>query len=84
MYRYGAPPSVRSLTALLMEEAKKDRWETYVADMLCLNARLKARKGSTIPMYSEIVGMRSQRDTRTGQEIIDSLAAKFDKFIRGG
>lgn len=50
--------------------------------MLCLNARLKARNGKSIPMYSEIIGQHVQTDSRTGQEIIGSVAARFEKLAR--
>lgn len=82
LYRYGTPPSVRALYALMDEDAKHERWETYIADMLCINARLKSRKGSSIPMYSDIVGNRTRTDSRTGQEICDSVAEKLAKFAR--
>lgn len=53
-----------------------------MADMLCLNARLKSRNGSSIPMYSDIVGNRARTDSRTGQEICNSVAGKLAKFAR--
>lgn len=71
-----------AFSALMREDAKHEQWEAYIADMLCLNARLKARNGKSIPMYSEIIGQHVQTDSRTGQEIIGSVAARFEKLAR--
>lgn len=82
LYRNGAPPTVGAFAALMLEDAKHEQWEEYVADMLCLNARLKARNAKAIPLYSDMIGKHKQRDSRTGQEIIDSIAARFTKLAR--
>lgn len=59
----------------------------YVADMGCGIARILSRNKLKIPYYSEMAGQRKAKtDTRSGQEIVDSIIARRRKkrAARGG
>lgn len=75
MYRWGAPPSVDALEALMIVEAEQADWRTYMADMVCKIAT-KVSRGQ-LPYYSQLAKRGAPKtDSRTGQEIVDSIIAR--------
>ena len=79
VYRHGAPPTIGALAALLDDDARDQVWKTYVADIGCTLVKMRARK-SRISYYSEIVAKSNHTyDSRSGQEIVDSIVAKRKK-----
>lgn len=76
VYRHGAPPTLSALIALMDDDAQHEQWKHYVADVACRMVRLWSKK-SNIPSYSELVKkQKGNTDSRTGQEIVDSIIAK--------
>ena len=75
-YRYGAPPTISALAALLDEDAKQQAWQIYVADASCYMVKLWAKK-SKLPFYSELIRKpQKKEDSRSGQEIVDDLVLR--------
>lgn len=86
LYRYGPPPTVDALAALMGEDAEMGKWREYMAEMSGLIAKRLVAKVD-IPLYSALMGRRQQQtDTRSGQEIVDSIIARRRnrKAARGG
>jgi cell division inhibitor SulA len=86
VYRYGAPPTIRALDALLKTEKQQRGWQSYIADVNCLLYRSWVKK-SKLPLYSEMIkGSNNKVDSRSGQEIVNELIAKCRKrkAARGG
>ena len=75
MYRWVAPPSVDALEALMIDEAEQADWRAYMADMACKVAT-KVSRGQ-LPYYSQLMKHGAQKtDSRSGQEIVDSIVAR--------
>lgn len=76
VYRYGAPPTIEALAALLDEDMHHEVWQTYVADASCKLVHLWS-KNCKLPYYSSLTKeKRSVTDKRTGQEIVDSIVKR--------
>ncbi len=70
-------PSVHALGAVLREKDRQDQWQTYVADMSCLVVKRLSRKFDA-PLYSDTVRKnRAKVDSRSGQEIVQDVIAKW-------
>lgn len=79
VYRYGAPPSINALSALLAEDEKLQQWRTYMADMSCGMIHRWSKK-STVPFFSDMKKkVAGKKDDRTGREIVDDLRAEWRK-----
>lgn len=86
VYRYGAPPTLSALSALLDVDAKEQEWKTYVADVGCILVKLWSKNAKIRP-YSEMTGKyRNANDSRSSQDIIDDMIARRKKkrAARGG
>lgn len=76
VYRYGAPPAMHTLAALLHEEAERSAWRSYMADMAWMIARIGYR--DQLPRYSDIVHKSDEpKDDRSAEEIIEDLRKKL-------
>ena len=69
VYRYGTPPSLSALKALLDEDERQQEWQKYMADVGYRMIRLWS-KGTTIKPYGEIVQPQKK------MEIADDLIAR--------
>ena len=85
LYRYGAPPTVEALAALLEDDLEQKNWQMYVADMSCAMVKRLSKKAS-FPFYSDLVKRSNNiTDSRSGQEIVnDLIARRRKKKLRGG
>lgn len=84
LYRYGTPPTLSALAALIDEDAQQDAWRMYVADMSCRLTRVMSAGKHKPPYYSELHQPGSRRtDSRTGQEIVDSIISRRRKSRAG-
>ena len=82
-----APPNINALKAILADDERQEEWRRYVADMVCIVAKRLSGKKFNPPLYSDLVGTNLVRtDSRSGQEIVDSIAAKIrrKRAARGG
>jgi hypothetical protein len=70
------------LAALLKDDEEQRGWQTYVADAACRIVH-ELNKRSTAPYYSDMISRQKQVDTRSGQEIVDSIVNRRRKK-RGG
>lgn len=60
----------------MREDCKREQWQEYMADMTCKIATTLTR-GQKLPHYSQMTQSGTSRtDTRTGQEIVDSIVAR--------
>ena len=76
VYRYGTPPSLSALKALLDEDERQQEWQKYMADVGYRMIRLWS-KGTTIKPYGEIVQpQKKMTDSRSKKEIADDLIAR--------
>lgn len=67
---------MHALSALLIDEAVRSAWRSYMADMAWMTARIGYR--DPLPRYSEIVNRRSEPvDDRSAEEIIEDLKEKL-------
>lgn len=76
-----------ALKAILADDERQEEWRRYVADMVCIVAKRLSGKKFNPPLYSEIADTDAARtDSRSGQEIVDSIAAKIRRrrAARGG
>ena len=53
-------------------------WRAYVADIGCMLVR-RGNKRFKLPFYSELVKKTQIYDSRSGQEIVDSIVASRRK-----
>ena len=67
LYRYGAPPAMACLSALLNVQSREQAWQTYMATMEWCIART-LYKDFPVPSYSELTEEK-QVDNRTAEEI---------------
>ena len=78
LYRYGAPPTMQALSALLCEQEKEEAWEVYTASLLWVAAKAWY-KDFPYPNYIDLItGKVAPPDNRSAEEIIEDLFAKLD------
>ena len=67
---------MHALSALLIDEAVRSAWRSYMADMAWMTARIGYR--DPLPRYSEIVNRRNEPvDDRSAAQIIEDLKEKL-------
>lgn len=77
-------PTLDALGAILREDDRQEKWQTYVADMACLIVKRLSRKFE-MPLYSAIDKPKENRtDSRSGAEIVQSIIEKRRRKRRGG
>ena len=65
-----------ALSALLIDEAVRSAWRSYMADMAWMMARIGYR--DPLPRYSEILNRRNDPvDDRSAAQIIEDLKKKL-------
>ena len=64
-----------ALQALLEEDMKRENWQTYVASVAWAIGRVHMGR-DYMPPYTDII-KQHKPDNRTGEEIVDDLAAKL-------
>ena len=67
---------------MLQDDEEQRGWQTYVADAACRIVH-ELNKQSMAPYYSDMISGQKQVDTRSGQEIVDSIVNRRRKK-RGG
>ena len=67
MYRYGAPPAMSFLAAMLHEQSRERAWQDYVATMGWCIARTMY-KDFPVPSFYDLTEDKPE-DNRTAEEI---------------
>lgn len=75
LYRYGAPPELFALHALLKGETEKKFCREYTAQMLYMTVRA-LYPGANVPNYMAMVSPQTA-DNRTGDEIVADMIKKL-------
>ena len=84
VYRYGSPPTISALAALMDDEAERAFWRTYMADTNCRVIHMFS-KDSKLPYFSNLVNKRTAReDNRTGREILEYVKNEVKKRRKEG
>lgn len=71
------------MVALLHDDEERHAWQVYVADAVCRIVH-ELNKKSNAPYYSDMISRRKTVDSRSGQEIVDSIVKRMRKKARGG
>ena len=81
LYRFGPPPIMRMLPALLDVEAEQQGWQIYMAEMNAALVRaMYGKSASDLPPYSNLIKTRhKQTDSRSADKIISDLIASRKK-----
>ena len=81
LYRYGVPPTMKMLSALLDVEAEQEGWQIYMAEMsVALVRAIYGKSASDLPPYSNLIKTRhKQTDSRSADKIISDLIASRKK-----
>ena len=83
LYQYGPPPTMSALCAMVRQRAEDRMWREYVASMAYCATRAGYKDFPFRPyseMAQEMRGVKKKRDTRTAEEIRDSVV----QWMRGG
>lgn len=65
-----------ALASILHEEAERSAWRYYVADMVCMTARIGYK--DPLPRYADIVNRKIEPvDDRSAAQIIEDLRKKL-------
>lgn len=77
MYRYGPPPTLGALCAVIEQDMMQRVWRDYTANAVWSIARTMYKE-YPMPSFTEFIEQGSKpRDERTGQQIIDDLIKKL-------
>lgn len=76
VYRYGAPPSIDALSALLEKEAEEKNLSEYLA-LVGWSIGKYLYRDHFIPSYADM--SKKVTDNRSGAQIVDDLAEKLRK-----